>query len=245
MQRKQQNTSRKGRRKGGRGGVNPRRLNQDTGGQAVSVNIPPRNYLATHVAGLTPTLRRTLVWAYDNFTPSASGVMTECLVAKLNSPYDPDNAVGGASATGFAKYMAFYSKCFVLAARIKVHYVACASNGDQPPLAPGTAGVTITTTTGALGSIAAQIEAGLCVFKRTGYSQNTGVLDIGVDVGKFLNKPDVLDDPQLFCTNAADPTQLIVAHVWIQNDSTVSAINLKCIHEIEFDCVFTDPITFT
>ncbi len=66
-----------------------------------------------------------------------------------------------------------------------------------------------------------------------------------MDVAKFLNKPKVLDDPQLFSTNAASPSQIIVAHVGVQPvELSVGAIKLDYVLEAEFDCVFTDPIPF-
>ncbi len=221
------------------------RLRQDVGSQGVGPLIPPRNYLSLNVAGVTPTIRRTLVWGYLNYVNVAFSALAETLVCKVNSPYDPDNAVGGASATGFAKYMAFYSKCFVLGARVKNKFILCANGGDLPPVAPAHVGVTITTTTGAVASMAAEVEAGLTDYVPVGTSPNVGEVSLGVDVGKFLNKPDILDDPQLFCTSGADPTQLIVAHFWCQNNSAATGLTLKSFYEVEMDCIFTDPITFT
>jgi hypothetical protein len=223
---------------------NPNHFARDQGAQGRSINIPPRNYLSQHVAGVQPSLRRTLAWNVSNSTPIPS-TYNESAVVILNSPYDPDNALGGVSASGFAKYMAIYSKCFAIAARAKVKFVLAGALGAGLPPSSTTFGATITTSVGALASTFSAIDAGLCDYQLHNINTDRGELNLAVDVSKFVDKPDILDDSQFFCTSGANPSQVIALHVWSSNNGFITAGTIQYVIEVEFDCVFTDPIPFT
>ncbi len=206
-------------------------------------NVPARNYLSTHVGGVAQSVRRTLVWTYVA-TPNIAANTFQEYVIVLNSPYDPDNAVGGSSATGYAKYMAFYTKCFTLGARMKVKGVHANGTTFGSPAAMLQHGVTISTFTTSLGSATAAVNNGLCVYGVTANNPDHWQHEITVDVGKFLDKPDVLDDPELFCTGSSNPTQVVTAHVWWYSVASANT-TATMIMEVEFDVVFTDPQPFT
>jgi hypothetical protein len=212
-------------------------------GVTSSSNVPSTNTLSRSLGGVTQSLRRTLNWVY--IAVNAVGIgYTEQLVCKLNSPYDPDQAIGGASDVGFAKYMTFYSKCFCLGARIKVKGSFDYTGDVQVQYESVIHGVTITTYTASIGSTVAAINVGLVDYGLTSASPSRFEHSMGVDIGKFLHKPKVLDDPQLYCTAGADPTQLVVAHVWTDNRGS-GHTNGTFVYEVEMDCIFTDPIPFT
>jgi hypothetical protein len=156
----------------------------------------------------------------------------------LNGAYQP---VGGSSPAGYAKYMAFYSKAFVLGARIRLRGTGRALT------TPGCYGVGVCVTTNAtgLGSITAAIDNGMVDYRIMLSNPDHFDISQSVEVSKFLNKPRVLDDPQLFSTNASNPVQVVVAHFFAQNIGTPSSIEVEAIAEIEMDVVFTDPIPFT
>lgn len=212
-------------------------------GNVTTGNVPSRNYLATRTAGVTQSLRRTLVWCY--ITSVAVGIgYNEQIVLVLNNPYDPDYAVGGASAVGFSKYMAFYSKCFTLGARVKVRAAYDYTGDVQVQYEPIITGVTITTTGSSIGSTLAAITDGLVNYELTSSSPSRVMLTESVDVGKYLHKPYVLDDPDLFCTDSGGPSQIVCAHVWTDNRGS-GHTHGTYVFEVEMDCVFTDPIQFT
>lgn len=211
-----------------------------------SVAIPPRNFIHDHVAGAPQTIRRTLAWAYFTTFDTTHNTYQEPTVVTLNNPYDPDAALGGLSASGFAKYMAFYTKCFCIAARIKVKYATNAATGVGETNFPMAVGVVVTTNSTALGGVVNAVQNGLCDYRVHNESPDSGVLDMSIDVARYLNKPKVLDDPQLFCTSTAGPSQVICAHLF--TDSVVSSAittGITYFLEVEMDCVFTDPLPFT
>jgi hypothetical protein len=211
----------------------------------VAKGVPRKDYLLHHVSGVPQHTRETLVWVYgQNFTPAANAY-TEMTAILLNSPYDPDTALGGTSATGFVKWMQFYSKCFAVAARIKIKFAIAGTGflGDASCI--NTVGLTLTTNSTSLGGPIPAIATGLCDYKVFNKNPDSHTFDMAVNVGTFLDKPNVLDDPQLFCTSAANPGQIIVAHFWVANPTVATGTEIVAYFEVEYDCIFTDPIPFT
>jgi hypothetical protein len=199
--------------------------------------VPPRNWLTTHIASFPQHQRQTLSYYTSGTLAPTAGSYAEYNTL-LNSPFDPDPSLGGLSATGFAKYMAVYTKCFVQAARYKVKFLN--STG-----VPNVSGCTVTTSSTSLGSALAAVSSGLSQYDLMQSNPDHRTYIGSVDIGKFLDKPDVLDDPQLFCTASANPAQLIVLHAWVSNSSATAASLVIATFEVEFDCVFTDPTPFT
>jgi len=232
-----QRTKKSGRGKKRVGGVKKELLSRGSN-VGTSVFIPPRRFLATHVAGTPQSVRRTVVVAGSNqqtLTFATYGEYTQI----MNSAYN-----GGGVAAGYAKLMAFYSKCFVLGARIRVDFALSDTSSGATNTEPTVFGVTITTNSTTLGTITKAIEAGLCDWRELIQNPDSASLTLGVDIAKFLDKPQVLDDSQLFSTSGADPSQVVVAHIWAQNVSSISSV-LFTTYLLEYDCVFTDPIPFT
>lgn len=197
--------------------------------------MPRASLGADTLLGLAQTQRRTLCLAKGLDAVSTASSWSESTMI-LNSPY---HTTGTTNAVGFDKFMAFYSKCFVVGARIvtkgAVTVVGVAST---------IVGLTITTNATSLGSTEAAIENGLSEHAAVWKNPDRFQFNLGVDVKKFLNKRNVIDDAQLFTTTASQPSQLIVAHFWNQaRGSTTSTA--EAYHEIYFDCIFTDPIPFT
>jgi hypothetical protein len=205
-----------------------------------SVHIPPRNYLSTHIPGIQQTLRRTLV-NVNQSTYTISAGFAELGQYVVNSPY---HTFGSTNAIGYDKYMAFYSKCFVHGARIKWSGAPASLSVGVNATEPILWGVTINTNSTVLTSTVSAISEGLCSYKLNNQAPDSVMLTEGVDIGKFMNVPNILNNPQLFSTSSAFPDQIIVAHVWAQN--YVGSANLLCfLTEIELDVTFTDPIPFT
>jgi len=215
-----------------------RTRNQDT--VTLSRFVPQRNYLSSHVAGVSQHITRTLAWSVFNASAIVTSNYTEPTVVTVNSAYDPDAAIGGGYPTGFVKYMALYSKCFVRAARIKVRGAAVPASGNSELIV----GLTITTNTTALGGVNYAITAGLTDYVVMNTNPDRFNLNGSVDVAKFLDKPRLLDDPQLFSTASAGPGQVICAHLWVWNFSA-STTTINYVIELEQDVVFTDPIPFS
>jgi hypothetical protein len=198
--------------------------------------VPPRNWLSSHIGGFPQSQRDTLNWVAKGTQNNNASIYAENVVI-LNGPYDPDAALGGLSAAGFAKYMAIYTKCFVLAVRYRVHF-----NNVSNQVAI-TCGTTVTTNSTSLSSDVNAIQSGLCDYSQCYANPDHRVFNSSLDIAKFIDKPDILDDPQFFCTPSANPTQIVCLHIWSQNQNSSVQQFVDYIVEVSFDCVFTDPIT--
>ncbi len=211
-----------------------------------SAKIPGQDYLRTHMPGVPQSLQLTC--SYSTSTDSgalAANTYTEPQVFVMNGAFKPDNAGTGDSVTGYTKYMAFFSKCFVRAARIKVRYAIAGASGQGIPLQPLIFGVTVTTNNTTLGSIDKAIEAGLCDYALRNAHPDSGILTVGVDVAKFVNVPEILNNPDWYGNSSSNPAQLIFAHVWCQSLAALATQHVFFTVEIEMDCIFVDPIPFT
>lgn len=224
----------------GRGRTTRRPESSDlAGAQGRGAAVPRMDPGRDTLLGLARSTRRTLAWAgFAAQNTSGVGAYAETAFI-LNGPF---NVLGGSSANGYAKYMAFYSKCFVLGARIRIRAVVI-NNATTAALMTTLA---VTTNSTSLGTSPPAVMNGMCDWMVAFNLPDRILLDQAVDVGRFLNKPRVLDDPQLFCTAAANPTQVVVAHYGVQAAAaTAASINTQYLAEVTFDCVFTDPIPFT
>jgi len=199
-------------------------------------NVPRFTLGADTLLGIAQATRRTLAFSGNSLITSTTGAYSENPFV-LNGPF---NVLSGASAIGYGKYMQFYTKCFVLGARIIVKACVVSPSGANI----GAVGVVVTTATTSLGSVNAAITNGMCQWDLVGTNPDHREFTESVDISRFLFKPKVLDDPQLFCTIAANPPQVVVAHVFFQGVNGGTQ-NLNQQTEIFFDCVFTDPIPFT
>jgi len=163
----------------------------------------------------------------------------------LNSAYNLD---GAASCIGYAKYMAFYSKCFALGGRITVNITNLSGatvGAAGVALAPVSVGLVVTTNTTSLGNVLAALENGFCRYTQLGTSPDSVRMTEGADVSRFLHKPRVLDDPQLYSTSSAIPGQVVVAHIYAQALSGATHTTVYVEAVVDVDCVFTDPVVFT
>ncbi len=198
--------------------------------------IPKPSMLSRDLMGVAQSLKRTLCFV-EGTTAVIGSTYNEATVI-MNGAYQP---YASTSPAGYLKYMALYSKCFVLASRIRLRGPLIQTAGARGFVV----GLTITTNTTSLASFPAAIENGLCRYAVVGVHPDRVNLTLGVDVKKFLHKPNVLDDPQLFSTSTANPTQLVVCHFWTQALAGSPTATFDAVVEVELDVVFTDPIPFT
>lgn len=195
----------------------------------------PRTLGGDRLLGITQTLRRQLAFVqYATIALPTINTYNESYLY-LNSAYHVDTAL---DSVGFAKYMAFYTKCFVVSARYRVSYqwVGTTAGGVM-------VGANVTTNTVSLGTAIQAIETGLSKHRPLGLAPDNCSITGAINHARFLGKPNYLDDPQLFCTIAAAPGQVVVLHVWGQTG--VATGTLQVTTEIIQDVVFTDPIPFT
>jgi len=212
-----------------------------------SARVPRVGLSSDHLLGTPQTIRREMGLAITAGLPNvAAGARSEYAVF-ANAAYQPFSTQTPA---GYGKLMAFYSRAFVVGARIKLH---C-----QNLIYPGTATaptqiqnsalrtVAITTSSTALSTGTIAIDQGLSKWKLMGVSPDTWQTTIGVDVSRYLNKPRVLDDNSLSSLVTTNPTNGIFFHVGVDNlNSSAQTVSVVDTFELVQDVIFCDPITFT
>lgn len=199
------------------------------------------SYFNSHISAMPSRLTETLRYSFQSAAISIThATYTEPAVINMNSTYDPEYAIGGGQPLGFTKLMAIYTKCYVRAARIK--FEVALNLGDE---AATLIGVSLSTNGTSLGSANQAINQGMETHKLLFHHPDTKSLQITVDVGKFMSVDDIMDGDQFFCTNAANPQQLVCAHFWAQNQSLTVDSEIFYTYTVDYDCVFTDPQNFT
>jgi hypothetical protein len=220
-------------------------------GQVTRVPIP-RNFLSNNISGIKQHSRQQLSYTFSaSQSMSIAGTYYEPVVLYLNSPYYPAPAIGTASANGFVKWMAFYSKCYATSARIRIQFANASpsflgTTSSQPTTI--LVGTVVTTNATSLASSNYAINQGLSQYKVLQSSPDTYTFEQSINISRFVDKPDILDDPQYFCTSSAGPTQVVCLHLFSQvlaSSVSASAGSLVYTAEITYDCTFLDPLPFS
>lgn len=212
------------------------------------VSIVPRNpslrngYQSTHLPGVNQRQKAQIQFFTQsvNAFAIAANTFTVPLKIQMNGPYDPDGAFSATQPATFAKYMTWYSKCVVTAAKVKVSL----SNMAGATLGPMVWGITLLTNNTAPANITEAITGGTRTYRMVYGDLNPQIQTQKVDIAKFLGVNDLENNPDYACTSAANPAQLVVSQIWVQNPSgAAGAIYFTA--EVDYDVVFYDPIIIT
>jgi hypothetical protein len=198
--------------------------------------VPRLGASSQMLLGTSQSIRRTLCLYQQQQLPISASTYNEAVVS-VTSAYN-----GGTSAGGYSKYMAFYKKCYVLGARIKIDMTQFST-----PLTPDCliVGVALEDSNVPFGSITKALQNGLQQWSLLNTNPDTKHFNLGVDVAKFYNKVDVVDDDRLFSLVTTDPTDQIYLHLFAEPVDGSTATTVVYAIETLLDVVFTDPIQFT
>lgn len=204
-----------------------------------TVNISTENPLALRinrvgplVSGIAKTTTVKLRY-YTDRTLADPGV-GGCVywVFRANSIYDPDQSGIGSQPRGTDQYFALYNKATVLASKIFVNAIGSASGGVF--------GATIRPTTS--GSLVPKeyIEDPLTSYA---YSNSNTTINLSCinsfSAKQYFNVKDPLDEEDLKCTAASDPSKQAYWHVWsgaytAASDPVAPTVNVLIEYTVEF-----------
>lgn len=199
-------------------------------------------YMKYHLAAVPNRQRHSLRWAHHGTGSLSAASYSELGVVILNGAYQPCAALSATSPSGFFKLMAdFYTKCVVMNASISVtianSVVARAAAVTQPSLLFGTS---VTTNNTTLATAQQAIQNGDSTFKVVPSGDSATVYQ-AVSMTKFLGVNDLEVGVDYNCTSAANPSQVVTAHVWVDNRDGVSNVVLDYTIVCTMDCIFYDP----
>lgn len=221
--------------------ANTKRARVDKKAVLTVTNAPTRS-LASKISGFPQRQRRTL-----NFIGSAQTALATTSYAEttynLNGLFAPATG-SGTQPVGYARYMAIYSKAYVVSCKWRLNVANCNNVGGVPPPTAIVHGATVTTNTTTLGGTFQAIGSGLCQYACTGANPDSRQFQGTVNIAKFLGRKVVVDNQDMYSTTAANPSQVVCLHVWGYNPGGTAA-NMAVFLTLEFDVIFTDPIPFT
>lgn len=187
--------------------------------------------------------RRLKLFYYDyghEFTSTAASVSRYRI--RANGMFDPDQTSTGHQPMGFDEAMKYYDQFTVLSSKITVRFVA--ESGTTPMVC----GVKLNDDTTNETNTTDIIENGL---NRTEMVVGTGggphqvkQIVLGCDVAKYFGRPkgrNIVDDPNLFGTAAADPTEQVYYQIF--SYAAVNTTTVTCGFDflVEYDAVFWEP----
>jgi len=199
-------------------------------------------YMKYHLAAVPNRQRHSLRWSHHGTVTVAANTYSEIAVVIMNGAYQPCAALSATSPSGFFKLMAdFYTKAVVMNASIHVtmcnSIVARAAGVTQPSLMFGTS---VTTNSTSLSTGQQAIQNGDSTYKMCPIGQSNSVYQ-AIDIGKFLGVTDLEVGTDYNCTSAANPSQVVDAHVWVDNEDAVNQVVCDYVVVLTLDTVFYDP----
>lgn len=161
-------------------------------------------------------------------------------VFSATSLFDPYRTGSGHQPLGFDQYMLFYDHYTVIAAKITLYF----ENTDDTN--SFIVGVTVRDRAGAGDPANNLIENGNTAYKHLspkGTDKSTCVIKKGVNVAKFMGRPDIMNVDEFRGSVSTNPTDECYFHVFAT--STASAITdpgiVKFIAKIDYIAILTEP----
>lgn len=213
------------------------------------VSILPRNptlrpgYQSTHLPGVNQRQKAQIQFFTQsaNAATVAAGTFVTPIKIQMNGVYDPDSAFTATQPATFAKYMTWYTKCVVTAAKIKVTLANESSAGVVGPI---TWGITLLTNNTSPASIVEAVTGGTRTYRMAYGDLRPQTQTQSVDIAKFLGVNDLENNPDYACDATSNPAQLVVSQVWINNPSGATSYYYFNV-EVDYDVVFYDPKIIT
>ena len=159
-----------------------------------------------------------------------------------NGMFDPDITGAGHQPLGFDQIMQFYNHYTVVAARV---YVSMRSTDATNRII---CGVTRTGASSFPTDPERIVENGNCSYKYLNPAGNEGEsaeLYLATNIGWFLGRTDVLDDPDCKGIDSSNPGEQVYFTVWAAPDASVDPTNVSCGVVVEYDAVFHEPVQVT
>jgi hypothetical protein len=199
--------------------------------------------MAMGFAGMSPlpfTLHSKLKYAEHILVTGTTGGLG-LYVFNASSLYDPNYTGTGHQPRGFDQIMPLYDHFVVLKSTIKVRLVSQTVNSVVM------AGVALSSTTTNQGDWDDYAEGPMSQVNSTGnlvtYG-NTSVLEFSLhyDAKSFLGVPDPITSNKNQGTISANPIDNAFYHIFVQDGAESASVNVRALVEIEYHCVFIEPL---
>ena len=190
------------------------------------------------IPGFRALSYRTKLTYYDVATISTGAGSAGTRVYSTNGLYDPDITGAGHQPMPFDQLMLSFEHYVTTSAKMFVNFKNTSTTNTQSIAISVNASSTPIT---AYGSLA---ENGILVRDRLGmypYSDAVKTLSMPVDVGKFGDVRNLLDNPSYEGSVAANPTEQSYFHISVWNPDSVSSTDCICEIYIVYQAIFREP----
>jgi len=198
-----------------------------------------RNEIITKsIPGFSQLSYRTKLNYYDTKTISTGAGSAGTHVFSSNGLYDPDITATGHQPMPFDQLMLSFEHYVVTSATMMVSFKNTSTTATMSVALSANASATPVTAYQQL------CENGVLVRDRLGmypYSDSVRVLQLPLDVAKFGDVKQLLDNPSYEGSIAANPTEQSYFHISVWNPDTVSSIDCLAEVWIVYNAVFREP----
>lgn len=190
------------------------------------------------IPGFRSLSYRTKLTYYDVATITTGAGSAGTRVYSTNGLYDPDVTGAGHQPMPFDQLMLSFEHYVVTAAKMTVNFKNTNTTNTQSVAISLNASSTPVTAYGSL------CENGVIVRDRLGmypYDDSVKTLSMPINVGRFGDVRQLLDNPSYEGSAAANPTEQSYFHISAWNPDSVSSTDCICEIYIEYFAVFREP----
>ncbi len=175
---------------------------------------------------------------YSSGSVSSGASSAGSYVFSANGAFDPDITGTGGQPMGFDQMMIFFNHYTVLSSRIRVVFQSGSTSLRV------TCGLSVSGSSSAVTSIENLVENGDITFQVLEYAGamgGTATLRRRLNVGKFQDVPEPMDDPNMRGDVASNPTEQAYYHLSCWNSASATVVTCDFQVLIEYDTVFHEP----
>lgn len=193
--------------------------------------IRPLPFFGYHV-------RKTLPYYQSGIVLSGASGAAGAQVFSANGMFDPDITGTGGQPMSFDQAISFFNHYTVHSARIKVTF-----SSDSTTLR-ATCGLFVSGSSTATTVVETLLENGDGAVQQlqfAGAMGSSATFTRRLDVGKFQDVKQVMDDPNMRGDSASNPTEQSYFHLIVYNATTAAAVQCEYMVIIEYDATFHEP----
>lgn len=198
---------------------------------------PMRSLSVGRMYALPRTLRTTMrYYEYSAALNPGAGGVADQYVFSANGLYDPNITGVGHQPAGFDQLMSFYDHFTVVSSKITVDFQNTDSSNEAIVF------LAVRDASTAIGSnLTGNVENGACDIQfltARGNSRSTARMTMPCNVGSYLGRKTVLDDPELKGNASANPSEQVyfLLGAWPNSSTDSGIVGFHCI--IDYDVIF-------
>lgn len=199
------------------------------------VGTNPGNLVVHKGIGIPDRFRTRLSWTESIVLTGFGSSITQNYAVAMNSPYDPQAALGGNQPAYWDQLIALYKSCIVTGAKMTVHFALPKTDtaGDGPYI--------VGIHTNQASSLPTTDAPTLMSAENTGYEivqQGGDVKSVTATFSPWNNLGRAADDTQLFCSASGNPSVVWYGNVFASPQGTSTAGSVNAVITIEYLCEF-------